>query len=246
MVTDTDHFLSHYGVKGMKWGIRKEASRSSREPSYSVDPDGRILIDKGYKLQRVYQSGKNGRATNDGTTGTNYFSFTEKDNHAYISMMGAGVNSKLSFLRKLASDTISTSVATEPLRSPSRKEAFEMLKASIDEAGTQRQIRRFDGDFSDPDALDWYQNASGVMGLSGKTPLQEAFFKRLKNKGYNILLDETDSGFLSELPIIVLDGASSTKQVRVSDIDTARLQEAKTFLKSKENLYIKTLEDHYK
>ena len=27
-----DDYLAHYGVKGMKWGVRKDRKRSSRQP----------------------------------------------------------------------------------------------------------------------------------------------------------------------------------------------------------------------
>ena len=36
MTTELDNFLEHYGVKGMKWGVRKADSSSSR-PSSSSD-----------------------------------------------------------------------------------------------------------------------------------------------------------------------------------------------------------------
>lgn len=237
VVTDIDNFLAHVGVKGMKWGVRKE--KSTGTPKYSVSKDGQVQIDKGYKLQRVYQAGK----TADGSKGTNYFSFTEKDNHTYVQMMGAGVDSKIGFLRKLASNTISTSVAVEPLKSPNRKEAFEILKESIAQAGTAPGVRVFKKDFSDEEALDWSQNAQGQLALGKDSALKQTYYKNLRAKGYNILLDETDSGFVSELPIVVLDGAKSTRQIQVSDLNRQSLDTAKEFLKQNGGKTIRSLEE---
>ena len=45
MITDTDEFLEHYGVKGMKWGVRKaRQSRASykRYKSKSLDERSQI------------------------------------------------------------------------------------------------------------------------------------------------------------------------------------------------------------
>ena len=142
-VTDVDDlYLEHYGVKGMKWGVRKDRSRknSNTRPSeksdlsakgYSVSKDGSISIKKGHTLQRVYKSsGKNKGET--GSSGTNYFSFTTSDNQAYISMMGAGADSKFKFLRKLASDKVASFEVKENLKSPSTKEAFEIFNSIAD------------------------------------------------------------------------------------------------------------------
>ena len=35
MTTDTEEFLEHYGVKGMKWGVRRDRSTTSTKPKKS-------------------------------------------------------------------------------------------------------------------------------------------------------------------------------------------------------------------
>jgi len=233
--------LFHYGVKGMKWGVRKADAPSSRRPSYSVDKDGRIAIEKGYELQRVFQSGK----SEDGSQGSNYFAFTEKDKNVYVAMMAAGIDSRISIIRKLASDKVSTMIATEELRSPSRQEAFDILKQTIDEVGPVKGVKQFKGDFSDPKALLWYQDANTKFVLDRGSEFNKAYSANLRRKGYNILLDEMDSGFLSELPIIVLDGSKSLRPITVSDVRSEDVKTAKAFIKKVENQSVRSLEEFY-
>lgn len=235
--------LSHHGVKGMKWGVRKERPTGSGNPSYSVDKEGRITIEKGYQLQRVFDS-KVGATS--GSTGANYFSFTPKDKNIYVQMMGAGIDSKFNIIRKLASDKISVTVAKEPLKSPSRKEAFDTLKESINQAGAPKGIRPFDKDFTSKGAEAWYQEANAHIVKDKNSSFNQVYYGNLRKKGYNMLLDEADSGFLSELPVIVLDGAKSLRPLSVSDLSGKDVKAAKSFLKDHGGTTIKSLNESSK
>lgn len=235
--------ITHYGIKGMKWGVHKARPSSSRKPSYSVDKEGRITIQKDHRVQRVFDS-KNGSSS--GSDGANYFSFTEKDNSIYVQMMAAGVDSKFKIIRKLASDKVSAMVAKETLRSPSRKEAFDVLKETIHQVGPPKGIKPFDKDFGHKNALEWYREANTKIVLNKQSSFNKAYFGNLRKKGYNILLDEMDTGFLSELPIIVLDGAKSLRPISVSDVTGQDLKAAKAFLKAHGDTTIKSIEDYSK
>lgn len=217
MKVKIENYLKHVGVKGMKWGVRKSKENSGK--GYSVDKDGRISIEKGFILQRIYNKNKQ----NSGEFGTNYFSFTKKDNDTYLTMLGAGAHSKIAFIKKLASDTISRSSAKERLKSPSREEAFNILNESLKNSGK----KGFSGSFKDPRALEWYKKENARVVKSRKTIEFEAYKKALLKKGFNILLDESDAGFLSEMPILVLDGGRSIKKVTISDFSKSSLDAAK-------------------
>lgn len=209
--------LKHYGVLGMKWGIRN--NRESSGKGYSVDKDGRISIEKGFILQRVYNKNKQ----DSGESGSNYFSFTKKDNGTYLAMLGAGAHSKIGFIKKLASETMLRSSAKEPLKSPSREEAFNILNESLKNAGK----KGFSGTFKDSRARNWYVEQNARIVKSRKSIEFQEYRKLLLKKGFNILLDEADAGFLSEMPILVLDGGRSLKKISISDFSPETLNAAR-------------------
>lgn len=241
-IQDVKDFLEHYGKKGMKWGVRNTRTLKKSSPTYSVDKEGRITISKGHQLRRVFKAGK----AEDGSTGTNYFSFSKKDNAIYTQMMSAGIASRFKFLRNLAADKASTMVATETLKSPSRKEAFDILKSTIDEVGAQKGvngIKQFNKDFSNKKALLWYQEANAKIVLDKNTPLNKAYFGKLRKSGYNIILDELDTGRLSELPIVVLDGGKSLRPIKISDVSGADVKKATAFLKANGGKTIRSIKE---
>jgi hypothetical protein len=224
--------LEHTGVLGMKWGIRKNREISGTKSSsssitytskstgkeYSVDKDGRISIQKGFILQRVFTAGK----SSTGESGSNYFSFTKKDNDTYLAMMGAGAHSKIGFIKKLASNTMSRLSAKEDLKSPSREEAFNLLNQSLKEVGK----KGFSRSFKDPSALEWYREQNSRIVKSRDSLEFKVYKKSLLKSGFNILLDEADAGFLAELPILVLDGERSLKKARISEFSKETLDSA--------------------
>lgn len=233
MITDKppldEDLLVHYGVRGMKWGVRKVRPTSNKATHYSIDSEGRISIPKGYQIQRVFDS-KIGASS--GVSGANYFSFTEKDKNIYVTMMGAGVESRFSIIRKLASDKVSTMVAVEPLRSPSRKEAFEILQKTIDQVGPSKGIKPFTKDFSNKNAEMWYREANAKIVLDKTSQTKQAYFDNLRKAGFNMLVDELDVGRIAEAPIIVLSGEKSLRMLSISDLKGQDVTKAKDFLKS--------------
>lgn len=73
-VTSYGPYLSHYGVKGMKWGIRKQKDAIN---------SNRRTIKSGTELQTItegqYQNGKRKRL---------YTSYTDYDKSMYVDLMG--------------------------------------------------------------------------------------------------------------------------------------------------------------
>lgn len=111
--------LQHFGVKGMKWGVRKDRKRESnlaynrevydsgrrnyvhsqnakyvkQNASYKINKDGSMHIDAGFVINRVVD-----REAGDGSKGINFFSFTPTDRANYIVSMAGASHSRIKFL----------------------------------------------------------------------------------------------------------------------------------------------------
>lgn len=143
--------LFHYGVKGMKWGVRRtdaqldraaKARDSSSSSSNSSKPifrkgdkwaiydDGSIELKKGAQIQRVARQHKGmmgGVGEDLGLKGATYASFTPEDNASYEHGFGRSKG----LLVKDASKVLKFS-ATKDLRSPAPKDATKTYLDLLD------------------------------------------------------------------------------------------------------------------
>lgn len=120
--------IKHYGVKGMKWGVRKGYESHPKQPGYKVNDDGRIEISSGQKMQRLVTS------SSRPLKGYSYMSFLPADNAQYIYKMAPNTNARGSDLKR---DTILTLKTKRELKSPSLDEAqqinVELMKKHAEE-----------------------------------------------------------------------------------------------------------------
>ena len=258
------HELYHFGVKGMKWGVRryqnpdgtltangkkrreselaynKDVYDSGRRDyehkenhkyinknaSYKINKDGSMIIDKGYVMNRIID-----RKANDGSYGMNFFSFTEGDKASYTAMMAGGAHSRFKIIRKLASGYLSQQVTTESLKSPSTKEAYDILKETYSDKKPKSKIPPYE-----KGGRDWYLEFNA--GLGNRKAKDDAivsnFIDRVQNRGYNMLADDNDgpNGLgLAEAPVIILNGQKSLKPLSLKDISQDQIDTAKKFSK---------------
>ena len=101
MIINEDDYLEHFGVKGMKWGVRKKRRESelaynkdvydsgrrnyenkenhkyiNKNASYKINKDGSMIIDKGYVMNRIVD-----RKASDGSYGMNFFHLLKAIKH---------------------------------------------------------------------------------------------------------------------------------------------------------------------
>lgn len=258
---ETSDFLAHFGVKGMKWGVRKEKETTSRASTSSIEPKidalGAITLPKGAQLQRVVRRSDGVLFKKADDIGdVTYASFDKNDNLAYETMFGKNKN----LFNKVASDVL-TLTATQELRSPGPKEsaelffkglkdnpaAFKQLNDGLRDRGTTLLYSKqtLKDSMANPgsrrafDFYAWsfekgnYDYAKTETGsLANKT-----YFNQLKKSGYNMLLDPSDSTVgVAQMPVIILDAKT---KVKVSSSRTVTNQSRKAATKA----YTKSVDD---
>lgn len=232
--------LYHYGKKGMKWGVRKaqaqkqvdiyrsgilkrhsELSTPISEKQYSqLASKSKILGVSGSKFLRV-----TGNPRGDGLT---YVTNNKKDNDVYVALLAAQ--------GKLKSDKFQMELsAVEKLISPSKKERVDTFIESLSDkvvyGGKVYEGREFfQRELSDRAAsnrelgLKYYNDF--VQSQTFNTPLHTKYFDKIREKGYNALEDDADSGIVSNTPIRLLTSSVKVDGVKkLTELDIVEAQE---------------------
>ena len=202
--------LIHYGVKGMKWGVRRYQKKdgsltSAGKKRYSEDD---IVLKKGTEIHRIVPKSWSEREKS--LSGHAYASYKTEDTERYkhfARMFGGGDNY-----------VDMTFKAKDVIVSPSRKKRVDEFIKLMDSDPNARQamikstrtpllfmpksrLNKLD----DPkQAEKAYEKFSYL--LVSKRELRDPYFKRLEDAGYSMVIDDADvkSG-ISKFPIIVFD-----------------------------------------
>lgn len=253
-VVETNDLL-HYGVKGMKWGVRNDRpSGVAREgPNYRLFKDGSIQLDKGALVQRIVRkhSGLMGGSGSDlGVSGGMYASFLPSDKHLYEHGFGRAKG----LLVKEASQVLSFTVKT-PMKSPGIVEArelyFEMLRNDPEAYGKVKSnirgmnVDKVMGGKNEAAKNELYATAYDAANYNPKlSEVNQKYTDTLKKHGYNLLMDPADSLFGEfDAPVVILDPGKnvelssrrivdkeSQKRVSKQVREDIRTSKGKTFL----------------
>ena len=256
-----EEFLQHFGVKGMKWGVRKERDVSTESKalrkassksfnSYMMDKSkddllyramtkdeynslstGREFLNKNSTLFRVT---KNSDSTLKGKT---YVSQLPEDATFYRAALpamgpqnkglppGAGAKKYQGEHYEIEMTTI------KKLSAPSEKERVDAFLEILDEPSvkvgnkapvTGREYLTKAGYaplFSkkyDTQEFGFRTYYDFVRGQGGDTPINTAYFNKIRSKGFDVISDDYDRGKLTKAPLILLnpEGTHTVKSVR--------------------------------
>lgn len=254
MSTEVSDFLMHYGIRGMKWGHRKdhETTTSNHESNkVHVSNDGAITLKKGATLQRVVRNSDTLLMKKGEVLGSefSYMSFTKADNAQYEALLGRREN----LFNKKASDVVSLTAAKD-LKSPAPKEAVdiyfktlsgdtqlkESAKSFLPNKGIGFTKADIDKAIVDPESsrsMSLYAFAYD-QGNYGKTgSVNAAFHKAVSKSGYNMLLDVADASLgYADKPVIVLNPSTNTTITGKRTVDKLSLKSANNVLRDHEKI----------
>ena len=239
--------LRHYGVKGMKWGVRRFQNKDG-----SLTPSGKkryrdddIVIKKGSRYRHI--SGKREINLNDKETYL-YDPNNKHDKKVYEGAYSMYIERGKGYADKYIHEYENLS----ELRMPSNKRSVEIfidsykknpatyanemnwIKNYYKEVGKQypmtennRKIASYDKDFnentSSKDLTEYgYRtlNALSTYGSGGSSAIRK-YYESVKNEGYNAIVDDNNRSIYNDAvqPIIVLNANKTLKEIGVTKQD---------------------------
>lgn len=197
-----------------------------------------FTLKKGTTVRRVTQR------KNEQLRSTTYVSFKKSDGDIYRAAMTARL---FGGGRKNYKNSYEATYKTlETLRSPSEKERFDAfvnlfdtpsIKLKNGKTVTGREYLK-DGVYSnevktlDSQRLGLAIYRNFTQNQFSETALNTAYFKSLRDKGYNAIVDDNDRGFVSDTPLIVLNPNGTLKTMSVKALSADDINAAQRRLSS--------------
>lgn len=223
MGTDTQTFLEHYGVKGMRWGVRKD--RIKDHSNYDTD-----FVHKAAVYRILAKTGS--RKLKD----ISYVSTNDIDNQRYIHILNHTISARLFKDSRYEKQLILGPV--KPLKAPSIKKAEEEMQELYTKSPVLKRFVKdnelYFGENPDRAKLNQIVNTALVdnnIMFTGSVRMRREVKEHFQAKGYNSLLDQNDiKEGLAKDPLIVFDPEKTLRVVSQSKIDAVIKKSAtKTF-----------------
>ena len=249
-----DGDIIHYGVKGMRWGVRRDRKAAAANLNKASDivnkrqeqrrlqatlteadfknlSDKKIVFQKGTTLNRITRTA----ADEDGNL---YVSVNPKDAEYYRGLIPLEQNNFV--MKNYGTVYEKTFTALEDLKSPSEKERVSAYIRVMDspvitvdgKALTGREYLRerglgdvVNGLSSREVALTYYGQLAAQQGIKNE-PINSAVFKDLSRRGYNAIIDDNDRGIIAETPLLLLKPASSIRTESIKQLSEADILQA--------------------
>lgn len=258
--------LAHFGVRGMRWGVRKDENvspKSSKELVKVARKNFHTVTEKSMdirihqnfapkpidssKLSNRSRTIKEGREfyrlvkeKNKEIADTTYVSTNAADRKAYRAILSNMIDPRVA--KRSYSPTYEMVLkATRDLSLPSEKARFDAFVELLDNPSipigrrgktiTGREFLRRSGHGREVNKLDsvilgekYY--TMFVQHQGARTPLNSAYFKLMREKGYDVISDDNDRNVISNDPLIVLDTATSVKTMYVRRLTNDEINKA--------------------
>lgn len=229
-----EYYLKHHGIKGQKWGVSNGPpyplsysahNESEKKANWTSSLDkGDIRVKKGTSISRISAYDESN------SKGTTYATYLKSDTNYYKSFFGRLVKSRGLDPSKNENPFQVKMEAAEDLVSPGLRKRIDLwletykdvqMEKSFDAYKTRFYYMMSSGNGKNL-SKNGYRIFQNELGNSKKTYLRDKYFEKLRQNGYNMLIDDNDAGRYSKKPIIILDREKSTiykGQQRLNDDD---------------------------
>ena len=202
--------IAHHGIKGQQWGVQ-------HGPPYPIDKDtNKIVVKEGTVIARItrYDESK--------SKGHAYVNYNKQDIQHYRGFFAALQRTKNGHFGHNKPIYSVKLTAKEDLISPSEKERVDtfielykddptfrnelggMYKKGFRKWGSKKKytekFANLEGDGIANIGFEAFRK-----GMGGNVYTRSAYFKKLSDKGYNMVLDDLDGGVFGREPAIVFD-----------------------------------------
>ena len=203
--------LAHYGVLGMKWGVRKARYEDSNASG--------ITIKKGQTINRIASAG------DEKQSGMKYAAYEKEDVDNYEMLLGG--SGKFNFTYKATTNLVSPNekrqvdAFLETVNEMSVSKAASILKTKSKLSslkGIEKELdKALEG--NDKSKVKTYDKFMDLLYAKELEPLRTQYFNKLSKEGYNMIIDSSDKGAVSNNPIIIFNGSKSLSFISKKEIE---------------------------